>query len=111
MQEIYCEIQNKYSEIIKKYANVDKVRECVRVLIRAGADVNAEDYTGLKGYTPLMLAAEINDDELFQLMLDNKGDLNKTYTDPRNGKEVGLIEIVDYFDASDVKKIIESKQS
>jgi hypothetical protein len=42
-----------------------------------------------------MLVAEINDDELFQLMLDNGGDLNKTYTDPRNGKEVGLIEIVD----------------
>jgi ankyrin repeat protein len=103
-------MQNKHIEIIQKYTDVDKIRECVRILIKAGANVNAQDYTGLKGYTPLMLVAEINDDELFQLMLDNGGDLNKTYTDPRNGKEVGLIEIVDYFNAPDVKKIIEANK-
>jgi hypothetical protein len=51
-----------------------------------------------------MLVAEINDDELFQLMLNNGGDLNKNYTSPRNGKEVGLIKIVNYFNAPDVKK-------
>src|SRR5690606_6929008 len=42
---------------ISKHMSLDEMRRVASLLIKAGADVNAEHSSPIKGYTPLMLAA------------------------------------------------------
>lgn len=62
--------------------NIAELRNIARLLIRKGSDVNAEHNSPAKGYTPLMLAAELDEGELFSLMLEYGGKPHKTFIDP-----------------------------
>ncbi|WP_417582594.1 hypothetical protein [Nitrincola sp.] len=76
------------------------------ILIDAGADVNAEYRSPLFGYTPLMLAAELNERKLFEHMLVKGGDLSKAYTDPRTERAVDCWEIANYFNSYEVSTVL-----
>lgn len=67
-------------ECSRKYTNDRYMKACTKekmfkiadMLLRWGANPNfPHDINGLKGYTPLMLAAEMNNLELFKLMIEN----------------------------------------
>lgn len=61
-------INNRYTKVCTK----EKMFKIADMLLRWGADPNfRHDINGLKGYTPLMLAAEKNNLELFKLMIEN----------------------------------------
>lgn len=81
---------------------LEEARKIASLLIRSGADVNAKHSSPIKGYTPLMLAAELNEVDLFEIMLAHGGDTTKTYFDPKSGREISIKEIASYFDSRDI---------
>lgn len=82
--------------------SLEEMRRIAYLLIKAGADVNAEHSSPIKGYTPLMLAAEHDEVDLFEIMLVHGGDTAKTYIDPKSGREVSINEIASYFDSREI---------
>ena len=46
-----------------------------------------------------MLAAELDEADLFEIMLVHGGDTAKTYIDPKSGREISIKEIASYFDS------------
>jgi ankyrin repeat protein len=82
------------SKIAEQKLNIENMRDIACLLIKSGADANAEHNNPLKGYTPLMLAAEIDEKMLFERMLANGGDSEKYYIDPRDGQKISCVEIV-----------------
>lgn len=64
--------QKHINELYKKVCTKEKMLKIADVLLRWGADPNLpHDINGIKGYTPLMFAAEKNNLELFKLMIEN----------------------------------------
>jgi len=66
-------------EMIHNSMKLESLRDIARILIRNSADSNAEHTPPIKGCTPLMLAAEIDEVDVFKLMVASDGDLSKTY--------------------------------
>lgn len=90
---------------ILKHMTLGQMREIAKLLIEAGADVNAEHASPIKGYTPLMLAVELDERELFDAMLVAGGDIQKKYNAPQTGRAVSIAEIAREFGAT---KILQS---
>lgn len=86
--------------------SLEEMRRIASLLIKAGADVNAEHSSPIKGYTPLMLATEHDEIDLFELMLVHGGDTAKTYIDPKSGRVVSINEIASYFDSRDIRLLM-----
>ena len=103
---IFLECKNvvgKYiSENIKKHTSIDGFREIAKYLIEKGADVNARHDTALLGYTPLMLAAELDEAELFYLMAKAKGNINDSCINPENNRRMSCREIARYWRSQSV---------
>ncbi|MCG6202825.1 ankyrin repeat domain-containing protein, partial [Psychromonas antarctica] len=57
---------------ITKYSTAEDFRKIAKILIQHSADPNAKHDTAMLGYTPLMLAAELDEVELIEAMLDSK---------------------------------------
>lgn len=95
-------IKKLMTERILEKMTISSMREIATLLISYGADVNAEHLSPLKGYTPLMLAVELDERKIFDAMLVAGGDINKKYIDPRTGREVSLLDIANYFDSKNV---------
>lgn len=93
-------------ENIHKHMSISDMREIAKILIKSGADVNAEHASPLKGYTPLMLAVEIDERELFEYMLTHGGDIKKTYNDPNTGKGVSVLDIAKKFNSAGALQIL-----
>lgn len=87
---------------INENMRLEEMRRIASLLIKAGAEVNAEHSSPIKGYTPLMLAAELDEADLFEIMLVHDGDTTKTYIDPKSGREISIKEIASYFDSRDI---------
>ncbi|WP_345871160.1 ankyrin repeat domain-containing protein [Shewanella algae] len=66
-------IQETLPNRIQEKLDIDTMRKIAVHLIKSGADSNITFRSPVKGYTPLMLAAELDEDELFNLMLVNGG--------------------------------------
>lgn len=95
-------IKKLMTERILEKMTISSMREIATLLISYGADVNAEHLSPLKGYTPLMLAVELDERNIFDAMLVAGGDINKKYIEPRTGREVSLLDIANYFDSKNV---------
>tara|TARA_R110001592_G_scaffold166437_1_gene401463 strand:- start:6136 stop:8397 length:2262 start_codon:yes stop_codon:yes gene_type:complete len=94
-----------YQRITEKM-DIKTMREIAKLLINSGADVNAEHTSPIKGYTPLMLAAENDEGELFNLMLIHGGNPTKEYIDIISNRKVSCLEIADSFDSKNVGRIL-----
>ncbi|EHH1094054.1 ankyrin repeat domain-containing protein [Vibrio parahaemolyticus O1:K58] len=57
---------------IVRYTTADGFRQIAKLLIEQGADPNAKHDTAMLGYTPLMLAIELDEAELVEAMIDSK---------------------------------------
>ena len=83
--------------------DIVKMRLIASQLIEAGADVNAEHAAPVKGYTPLMLAAELDEVGLFNKMLSNGGDPRKTYYCKNTKLSVDCWRIAEYFGSTNIR--------
>ncbi|MEL0658977.1 hypothetical protein V6255_07465 [Psychromonas arctica] len=91
----------KYSQIaknmmqanIKEHTTANAFREIALFLIQQGANPNAKHNTALQGYTPLMMAAELNEDELFYVMAKAGGDISDSCVNPQDNRRVSCIDI------------------
>ena len=103
---LYQQIWERYLDLmyqrICENMNLAEMRRVASLLIKAGADANAEHSSPIKGYTPLMLAAELDEVDLFEIMLVHGGDTAKTYVDPKSGRDVSINEIANYFASRDI---------
>jgi len=100
-----------YFKMLKKHVldnmSLEKMRDILTLLLDAGADVNAVMQSPLPGFTPLMLAAELDLDFEFSLMLQNNPDLDKTFRDPHNGKPINCWQVAEHHQSKKVLKILE----
>jgi hypothetical protein len=84
-------------EELDKRIDIVKMRLIAAQLIHAGADVDAEHTAPVKGYTPLMLAAELDEVDLFNKMISKGGDPWKTYYCKNTKVNVDCTQIAEYF--------------
>jgi len=84
--ESYAQHKQDFHEIINERISKcwqrDKLIKIAKILIDSGSDVNAVHKFLINGYTPLMLAAELDEVEIFEYMLDHGGDPKKSYYKP-----------------------------
>ena len=91
---------------LDKKIDIAKMRLIANQLIEAGADVNAEHSAPVKGYTPLMLAAELDEVDLFNNMLSKGGNPRKTYFCRNTKMDVDCWRIANYFGCPNVLAVL-----
>jgi hypothetical protein len=91
---------------IHQHMNINELRRIASLLIKSGANVNAEHASPVKGYTPLMLAVEMDERAIFEQMLICGGDIKKTYKDPRTGRDISILEIAKFFKSTGVLQVL-----
>lgn len=91
---------------IHQNMNINELRRIASLLIKSGANVNAEHASPLKGYTPLMLAAEMDERSIFEQMLICGGDLMKTYKNPETDRDISILEIAKFFKSKEVLQVL-----
>lgn len=106
-QNIAAAIEQIQQENYIKYSTAQGFRDIAQYLIELGANPNAKHNTALEGYTPLMLAVELDEVELVHAMLQSnqhKGDLSDTCFYPAKNLRAGLFEIACKWNAKKVLK-------
>lgn len=83
-------------------------KQIVNLLLDAGADPNQIHEHPIPGYTPLMLAAETNDIELFTALISAGGDFRKTYKHPDRLNDIDCLEIAEYVGSDHIQNYIRS---
>lgn len=94
---------------ISEHLSLDGLRQIAHLLLQAGAEPNAVHQRPVKGYTPLMLAAESDEAELFSAMLEQKGDPDLSYLEPQKQEPVNCWQIALYFGADTVLKLLQQR--
>lgn len=84
----------------------EDLREIASILLKAGADPNAEHQTPLRGHTPLMLATELDEVSIVEEMLMYGGLPNKTYYDHKAKGHPDCWDIAYYHRAKKVRHLL-----
>jgi len=89
--------------------NVAELRKMAILLLDSGADPNISFTAPVDGYTPLMLAAENNDDALFKSMIEKGGDPLKSYYNIEKKMSVTCFDIAIGFRSTKVIGFLKEK--
>ncbi|MGM0429760.1 MAG: ankyrin repeat domain-containing protein [Pseudomonadota bacterium] len=81
-------------------------RDIALMLLEKGASPNAKHDEPGPGYTALALAAEMNEVDLFEKMIADGGDVNATYLDPVEQREIGLKTVARYFKSHEILELL-----
>ena len=104
-QSLLATVQDLLVGEVKNRLDLDELRAMARLLVQKGADPNAVHTYPVKGYTPMMLAVENDEDDLVEFMREHGGgSLATTYRHDRTGREIGCRQIASYFQATKVLK-------
>lgn len=94
--------------------DLSEMRKIAKLLIDRGANPSAGyDWSGIDGYTPFLLACELNEDELVTHMLNNTAEdskddiINTIYRDRKDGQALGYEKICQHFKADNVMEVID----
>lgn len=93
-------------ERVIEHMDIEELRKIANVLINAGADVNAKHVSPVKGYTPLMLACELDELDIFKKMLVEKGNPRKTHYCMNTHKHVDCWDIAESFGSKSVLALL-----
>lgn len=97
------EVGREYIERnMRNLTSIDGLRGIAKYLLEKGANPNAKHDTALHGYTPLMLAAELDEAELFYLMAKAGGDINDSCVNPQNNQRKSCFEIAAHWHSQSV---------
>ena len=97
---------------ISQYTSADGFRKIAKLLIEQGADPNAKHDTVMTGYTPLMLAIELDEAELVEVMLGSAHhQINwaDTCVDSRSRRRVGLEQLAIYWRSKRVVQLLSNR--
>ena len=83
MKKINDFLMNEYSNTMSTKLSLNNLKDIARLLLKAGANPNAEMTCPLRGYTPLMMASELDLVDELSLMLQYGGDLDKSFRCPK----------------------------
>jgi ankyrin repeat protein len=78
---------------IEKHMPIKNMRKIAKMLIEGSGDPNAIHKTRINGFTPLMLAAELDEVELFIDMINSNGNPFITCQNPSNGMAINCFHI------------------
>ncbi|WP_262488706.1 ankyrin repeat domain-containing protein [Grimontia hollisae] len=84
-------------ENIDRHSTADSFRAIAKLLIEHGADMNAKHDTALLGYTPFMLAVELDEAELVDAMLKSqhqKPNLRDTCVETQRGQRINISQLI-----------------
>ena len=100
-------IKSEITESVKANMTLQNLREIAKLLLKSGADPNIEYASPVPGYTSIMLAAELDERALFEIMLIKDGNPLKYYIDPRTNQKVNCWDISKHFQSKNVSKCLE----
>ncbi|MFS1439876.1 ankyrin repeat domain-containing protein [Shewanella sp. 10N.286.48.A6] len=95
---------------VKEFMTLGNMREIAKLLIHSGADANARHKTRINGFTPLMLAAELDEVELFEAMILHDGDPKLTSEHPETGRPLDCRYIAFAHQSNQVLRYLASQQ-
>ena len=95
----------------EKYTTAKGFREIALFLIEQGANPNAKHDTALHDFTPLMLAAELDEAELFYYMAKAGGDINDSCINPQNNQRNSCYEIAAHWRSQSVIGLFKQSQA
>ena len=99
-------------EAFLKHSTAEGFRDIAKHLIKYGANPNAKHNTALEGYTPLMLAIELDEAELVEAMMESKhyaANLEDTCIDSNTGQRVDIKRIIREWRATNVDKVLSER--
>ena len=101
-----------FEEQWKRCLSKEKMFSIAKVLLENGADPNQRhDIKGLVGYTPLMMAAEKNLIDLFELMIKYNGNPNQTARDTGPySSTISCWEIATYWKSNSVLQYLDENK-
>ncbi|MCD9554034.1 ankyrin repeat domain-containing protein [Photobacterium carnosum] len=108
----YNSIMDKIKAIeidsILQNTSIEGFREIAKYLIDQSANVNAKHDMALKGFTPLMLAAELDEAELCEYMLkgNKQGNIYDTCFDPQTNRRYTVREIAAAWQSKEALKVL-----
>ncbi len=91
---------------VTEYCNVPDLLNILIQLLKAGANPNAKMSSPVKGYTPLMLAVELDLDDVVSEMLPFNGDLDLQVCSTYTGKMVDCWALADGFKSLKVRRLL-----
>jgi hypothetical protein len=109
MKQVRRDLLSLQLKAVVKSTSVTTLRNIAHALIEANANINAEENPPILGHTPLILAAEIDERDLFELMLLHERDIEKTYLDPKSNRSLTTEEIAKSFGSTNILAAILSK--
>lgn len=114
---ILKDVSNFFQEKIQanyELFDLSEMRKIAKLLIDRGANPSARyDWHGIDGYTPFLLACEINEAKLVSYMLDNANEyskddmINTVYRDRRDGQAIGYERVCKYFKSDEVLEVMD----
>ena len=110
-QALFKSSSNLMMNHMKKHMKLEKMRTIAHLLLDYGAGPNTEHSHPIKGYTPLMLAAELDEGDIFKKMLRKGGEPKKTYYHGASKKNIDCWEIANYFKSHTVLVILNNLHS
>ena len=93
-------------EQLEKHSSEEELLKIVQLLLDAGADPNYKhDVQYIRGYTPLMLAIELNNNLIFEAMKKVGGDTSITfdYYDGKKWCKESCADIKSYYSSQDIE--------
>ena len=109
-----CAVVEQQTQVNYELIDLGEMRKIAKLLIDKGANPSSRyNWHGIDGYTPFLLACELNEADLVSHILDNatKGSkddiINTAYRDRRDGQAVGYERVCKYFKADDVLEVID----
>ena len=105
-QKITELLTEAFMERTVEYMTLDNMRKIAKLLIDEGADPNAKHTVPLKGYTPFMLAVELDEAELVGLMLGKGGDPSKPYFCNKFQTSINSYQIANGFKSEKVMSVL-----
>lgn len=107
LQQVQEALMRSRAEYIQSHASLCNLRTIASILIDEGAEVNASHTSPINGYTPLMLAVELDEVELVKKMLSHGGELKKSYYNEKLSKNVDCWTIASAFQSRQVLLLLE----
>ena len=99
-------------EAFLKHSTAEGFRDIAKHLIKYGANPNAKHNTALEGYTPLMLAIELDEAELVEAMMESNhyaANLEDSCIDSNTGQRVDIKRIIREWRATNVDKVLSER--